>query len=234
VTISNGNATGAANPEFEAARREMVAHQIRHRGIRSPRVIKAMETVPRHLFVPLEHAPAAYADSPLPIGEKQTISQPYMVAAMAEALALAGHEKVLEVGAGSGYQAAVLSQLAQQVIAVETQPALAAAAHERLNRLGFQNVRIEEGDGSLGWPAEAPYDAILVAAAAPSIPQPLLDQLSEGGRMVIPVGSAGQQELLRVTKREGNVLTESFFACRFVPLIGAHGWPPAPPESTQE
>ena len=176
MTSGNGDRSATTSPDFEAQRHEMVARQIRHRGIRSPRVIEAMEAVPRHLFVPPEHAAEAYADSPLPIGEGQTISQPYMVAAMAEALLLEGHERVLEVGAGSGYQAAVLSRLAREVIAVETQPALAAAARERLTRLGFANIRVEQGDGSLGWPAGAPYQAILVAAGAPGVPQPLVDQ----------------------------------------------------------
>jgi protein-L-isoaspartate(D-aspartate) O-methyltransferase len=229
----NGNGSAPTGPNFEAERRAMVARQIRHRGIRSPRVIDAMETVPRHLFVPPEHTPAAYADSPLPIGEGQTISQPYMVAAMAEALSLEGPERLLEVGAGSGYQAAVLSRLAREVIAVETQPALADAARERLARLGFANVRVEQGDGSLGWPADAPYDAILVAAGAPAIPQPLVDQLAEGGRLVIPVGPADHQELVRITKKEGKIFREALFACRFVPLIGSHGWPPASAESTE-
>ncbi len=232
MTIGNGNGSATANPGFEAERREMVARQVRRRGIRSPRVIEAMETIPRHLFVPPEHATAAYTDSPLPIGEGQTISQPYMVAAMAEALLLDGQGRVLEVGAGCGYQAAVLSKLAQEVIAVETQPALAVAARERLLRLGFTSVRIEHGDGSLGWPAGAPYQAILVAAGAPSIPPPLIDQLSEGGRLVIPVGPTDHQELLRVTKREGNIIQESLFPCRFVPLIGLHGWRSDAPGST--
>jgi protein-L-isoaspartate(D-aspartate) O-methyltransferase len=210
--------------KYEAARRDMVARQIRDRGIRSIRVLEAMESVPRHLFVPPERVFAAYADEPLPIGEGQTISQPFMVAAMAEALELEGRERVLEVGAGSGYQAAVLSMLAREVIAVETQPALAASARERLARLGYANVRIEEGDGSLGWPFAAPYDAILVTAAAPAVPQPLIDQLAEGGRLVIPVGKAERQELLRIVKREGRTSEESLYACRFVPLLGRYGW----------
>jgi protein-L-isoaspartate(D-aspartate) O-methyltransferase len=231
---ANGNVSANTCPDFEAKRREMVAQQIHVRGIRSPRVIQAMEAVPRHLFVPQEHAALAYTDSPLPIGEGQTISQPFMVAAMAEALSLTGTERVLEVGAGCGYQAAVLSCLAREVIAVETRPALAAAARERLLRLGFTNARIEQSDGSLGWPACAPYDAILVAAGAPSVPQPLMDQLAEGGTLVIPVGPAEHQELLRITKNEGRITKESLCACRFVPLIGIHGWSPTPTGSTRE
>jgi protein-L-isoaspartate(D-aspartate) O-methyltransferase len=233
VTTGNGNGSATGGPDFEAERREMVARQIHNRGIRSSRVIEAMETVPRHLFVPPEQASAAYTDSPLPIGGGQTISQPYIVAAMAEALSLDGRERVLDVGAGCGYQAAVLSRLAREVIGVETQHALAAASRERLVRLGFRNVRIEEGDGSLGWPIGAPYQAILVAAGAPAIPQPLIDQLAEGGRLVLPVGTADHQELLRITKLERRITTESLFACRFVPLIGLHGWPSAPAGSTQ-
>jgi protein-L-isoaspartate(D-aspartate) O-methyltransferase len=230
MTSANGNGSANTGPDFEAERREMVARQIRGRGIRSARVIEAMETVPRHLFVSAEHAAAAYTDSPLPIGEGQTISQPFMVAAMAEALALEGPERVLEVGAGSGYQAAILSRLAREVIAVETQPALAASVRERLLRLGFANIRIEEGDGTLGWPSDAPYQAILVTAGAPAVPQPLIDQLAEGGRLVIPVGPADHQQLLRITKSGGRTTQESLYACRFVPLIGIHGWRPAQTE----
>lgn len=210
--------------DFESARREMVARQIRDRGIRSPRVLEAMQSVERHRFVPVEQLGRAYADEPLPIGEGQTISQPFMVAAMADALSLEGHERVLEIGAGSGYQAAVISLLASKVIAVETQPLLAACARERLGRLGYLQVRIERGDGSLGWPAEAPYEAILVTAAAPVVPPPLLEQLAEGGRLVIPVGGADQQELLRIVKRATTFSQQSLYACRFVPLLGRHGW----------
>ncbi len=202
----------------------MVARQIVGRGIQSVRVLEAMSSVPRHLFVPPEHVSKAYADEPLPIGEGQTISQPFMVAAMADALSLDGHERVLEIGAGSGYQAAVVSLLAREVIAVETQPALAAAASERLLELGYKNVRIEVGDGSLGWPSDAPYDAILVTAAAPDVPPPLVEQLADGGRLVLPVGSADQQDLVRIVKRDGSSTRESLFACRFVPLLGRYGW----------
>jgi|HubBroStandDraft_6_1064221.scaffolds.fasta_scaffold01022_6 protein-L-isoaspartate(D-aspartate) O-methyltransferase len=222
----NGNANLNSTPgsDFEAARRDMVATQIRARGIRSPRVLHTMQTVPRHLFIPLAKISAAYADEPLPIGEGQTISQPFMVAAMSQALSLEGSERVLEVGAGSGYQAAVLSLLAPEVIAIESQPALAASARERLARLGYANVQIEVGDGSLGWPAAAPYDAILVAAAAPAIPPPLLDQLAEAGRLVIPVGTPKDQQLIRVVKNGGRITSESLYSCRFVPLLGRFGW----------
>jgi protein-L-isoaspartate(D-aspartate) O-methyltransferase len=223
----NGNRAWAA-ADFDAARREMVERQIRSRGIRSPRVLDAMIAVPRHLFVPREHVMKAYGDTPLPIGDGQTISQPYMVAAMADALLLEGNERVLEVGAGSGYQAAVLSLLAQEVMAVEAQPALFMQTRERMARLGYTNVRIEEGDGSLGWPPceprEIKYDAILVSAAAPAVPPPLLEQLAEGGRLLMPIGTPERQELVRVVMRRGRTTQESLFACRFVPLTGQYGW----------
>jgi len=227
VNAGSSNRAGysADSHALESARSDMVERQLRKRDIRSPRVLEAMNSVPRHLFVPLEHIGDAYADTPLPIGAGQTISQPFMVAAMADALLLEGSEKVLEIGAGSGYQAAVLSMLARVVIAIESQPGLADAAGIRLAGLGFNNVRIETGDGSQGWPPDAPYDAILVTAGAPNVPPPLLEQLAEGGRLVIPVGPAKQQELLRIIKREGRTTRESLFACRFVPLLGRFGWP---------
>ena len=209
--------------EFEAARLEMVARQIRDRGIRDERVLNAMRAVPRHLFVPAEFVSRAYSDEPLPIGEAQTISQPFMVAAMAEALSLQGHERVLEIGGGSGYQAAILSQLAFEVIAIEARPVLAAVASERIDRLEYRNVSVETGDGSGGWPPCAPYEAILVTAAAPMVPQPLLDQLVEAGRLVIPVGEDEHQELLRLVKKDGRITRQSLYACRFVPLVGRYG-----------
>ena len=209
--------------ELEAARLEMVARQIRDRGIRDERVLNAMRTVPRHLFVPTELVSRAYSDEPLPIGDGQTISQPFMVAAMAEALSLEGHECVLEIGGGSGYQAAVLSQLAREVIAIEARPALAIAAAARIDRLGYRNVDLKTGDGSGGWPPCAPYEAILVTAAAPAVPEPLLDQLGEGGRLVIPVGYDEHQELLRLVKKDGRISRQSLYACRFVPLVGEYG-----------
>jgi protein-L-isoaspartate(D-aspartate) O-methyltransferase len=231
----NGNRTrqAADSLDFDKARQEMVARQLRSRDIRSEHVLEAMAAVPRHLFVPSEHRSEAYRDTPLPIGEGQTISQPFMVAAMAQALLLQGPERVLEIGAGSGYQAAILSRLARSIIAVEAQQVLAIAARERLARLGYANIRIEEADGSLGWPPEAPYDAILVTAAAPEIPQPLLEQLAEGARLIIPVGPPDQQQLLRITHRHGQTIQESLYACRFVPLIGQHGWRPGSPGSAR-
>ena len=211
----------------------MVARQIRSRGIISARVLDAMAAVARHEFVPVEVQASAYADEALPIGGGQTISQPFMVAAMSDALQLSGSERVLEIGGGCGYQAAVLSLLAQDVVVVEMRPLLAGAARERLARLGYANVRIEEGDGSLGWPAAAPYDAILVSAAAPAIPPPLIEQLAEGGRLVIPVGDFERQNMLRITQRAGGLAQELLLTCCFVPLLGRHGWPDSLPNAVQ-
>jgi protein-L-isoaspartate(D-aspartate) O-methyltransferase len=225
AVTGNLNSALQQSSSFEAQRREMVALQIRDRGVRSERVLAAMSAVPRHEFVPANQMAAAYSDQALPIGDGQTISQPYVVAAMTQALSLTGTERVLEIGGGSGYQAAVLSVLAREVIAIEFVPQLAAAARDRLTRLGYAKVRFEQGDGSLGWPARAPYDAILVAAAAPDIPAPLIGQLAEGGRLIIPVGAVEEQNLLRVVKRGDQTVQEILFACRFVPLRGRYGWP---------
>jgi protein-L-isoaspartate(D-aspartate) O-methyltransferase len=189
-----------------------------------PSVLEAMLSVPRHEFVPAEFQGDAYADKPLPIGERQTISQPYMVAAMTEALNLTGTDRVLEIGAGSGYQAAVLSLLAREVISVESQTSLALTAQERLTDLGYTNVHVHNGDGSSGFPDGAPYDAILVTAGAPEIPKPLIDQLREGGRLVIPVGSQESQHLVKARKENGNLNSRALFDCQFVPLLGRYGW----------
>jgi protein-L-isoaspartate(D-aspartate) O-methyltransferase len=210
--------------DFEELRCEMVQEQIRERGILCPRVIEAMKRVPRHEFVPEEAVSGAYADQPLPIGEGQTISQPFMVAAMTEALELKGEERVLEVGTGSGYQAAVLALLAKEVHTVECIATLAAAARERLERLGYDNVQVHCDDGTLGWAEAAPYDAIVVTAAAPRIPQPLVEQLAEGGRLAIPIGPAMEQDLILIRKSHGRISSEALHHCRFVPLIGRHGW----------
>lgn len=210
--------------EFAAARRAMVEDQLRRRGVASPGVLEAMLSVPRHEFVPAEFQADAYADKPLPIGEGQTISQPFMVGAMTEALELTGSERVLEIGTGSGYQAAVLSLLAREVISIESHTSLALAAQERLVRLGYANVHVHNGDGSLGFADSAPYDAILITAAAPEIPPLLASQLRDGGRLVIPVGSQENQELLQARK-VGDVLhTRALFDCKFVPLLGRYGW----------
>jgi len=208
----------------------MVEHQLRGRGIRDERVLAAMLEIPRHLFVAPEMTECAYLDQPLTIGRGQTISQPYMVAAMTEALELAGTERVLEVGAGSGYQAAVLGRLAREVIALELEPRLAEAAAERLARLGFANVRVLAGDASGGYAEMAPYDGIVVSAAARSVPQPLVDQLADGGRLLIPVGPEDGQELLRIRRTGAGVTREVLHYCRFVPLLGRHGQPEGGPQ----
>lgn len=207
-----------------AERRAMIETQIRKRGVSSARVLDAMATVPRHEFVPEKFRAYAYIDKPLPIGEGQTISQPFMVAAMAEALELTGCQRVLEIGAGSGYQAAVLSLLAREVITVENRTRLALAAQQRLAALGYANVHVHNGDGSAGFTDAAPYDAILVTAGAPEIPQVLADQLQEGGRLVIPVGDQEDQNLVQARKENRELKTRVLFGCRFVPLLGRYGW----------
>ncbi len=205
-------------------RREMIDAQIRKRGVSSARVLEALAAVPRHEFVPAQFRNDAYADKPLPIGEGQTISQPFMVASMTEALELAGSERVLEIGTGSGYQAAVLSLLVSQVFTVENHTTLALAAQERLTKLGSANVHVHNGDGSAGLPDAAPYDAILVTAGAPEIPRVFAGQLREGGRLVIPVGDRDNQELVLARKSKGELQTRVLFHCKFVPLLGRFGW----------
>jgi protein-L-isoaspartate(D-aspartate) O-methyltransferase len=202
----------------------MVEAQLRKRGIRDGRVLEAMATVPRHEFVPAQSRDAAYSDEPLGIGGGQTISQPYIVASMSAALDLSGSEKVLEIGTGSGYQAAILSRLAREVYTVESRPELAKSAAERLQRLEFHNVHVHSGDGTLGLKELAPFDAILVAAAAPALPEPLLEQLAEGGRMMVPIGPEEQQQLILVMRRGNEFFSERREPCRFVPLIGRYGW----------
>jgi protein-L-isoaspartate(D-aspartate) O-methyltransferase len=209
---------------FESERLKMVETQIRARGIENRLVLDALKRVPRHVFVPPELSDSAYDDRPLPIGLGQTISQPYMVAVMTESLNLKGDEKVLEVGTGSGYQAAILAEIADRVVSLERVPDLADAAAERLRDLGYANVEVHVGDGSEGYAAGAPYDAIIVTAGAPEIPGVLVDQLAEGGRLVIPVGNGFQQTLTRVTREGGELKTERLEGCVFVPLIGKYGW----------
>jgi protein-L-isoaspartate(D-aspartate) O-methyltransferase len=189
------------------------------------RVLAAFRKVPRHLFVPAELQGEAYTDHPLPIGQGQTISQPYMVALMTAWLHLQGHERVLEIGTGSGYQTAILAELALEVYSVERVPELLRAAQERLATLGYLNVHLAPGNGSLGWPEHAPYDAIIVTAAPPDVPAPLVEQLAEGGTMVLPIGTAATQVLVEVRKQRGTVLKREITSCAFVPLLGAHGWP---------
>jgi protein-L-isoaspartate(D-aspartate) O-methyltransferase len=208
---------------FFLQRQRMVTEQIAARGIRTPRLLAAMEKVPRHLFVPPEHLPWAYSDGPLPIGEGQTISQPYIVALMTDLLDLTPTSRVLEVGTGSGYQAAILAELAEEVHTVEIIPSLAQQAQARLHQLGYTNVHVHVGDGSLGWPENAPYDGILVAAAGPTVPPPLLEQLADGGRLVAPVGTRGFQ-VLQLVCREGEKFShQDNLPVAFVPLRGKYG-----------
>jgi len=211
--------------DYTIARRRMVEEQVMARGVKDLRVIDAILRVPRHLFVPEALAAQAYSDFPLPIGERQTISQPYMVAVMSEALQLQGGEKVLEIGTGSGYQSAVLALLARQVFSLERIPALARQARRTLDQCGFARVNVRVSDGTSGWEEEAPYEGILVTAGAPAIPQPYRSQLAIGGRLVIPVGDRISQILVRLTRlSERDYREERLFGCRFVPLVGDHGW----------
>jgi len=210
--------------DFPKARLRMVEEQIISRGIKDAKLIAAMKKIPRHLFVEEALQSQAYSDHPLPIGEKQTISQPYMVALMTEAMLLTGKEKVLEIGTGSGYQTAILAELSEKVFSVERIRSLAIGARKLLYELGYFNVEIKIFDGTFGWMQESPFDAIMVTAGSPNIPQPLIDQLSIGGRLVIPVGDALVQDLFRVIKTEEGVKKEDLGGCRFVKLIGKYGW----------
>ncbi len=209
---------------YARARKTMVETQLIPRGVRDERVLAAMLKVPRHLFVDEALRPQAYSDYPLPIGEGQTISQPFMVAFMTEALKLTGTERVLEIGTGSGYQTAILAELSERVYSVERIPSIADRARKVLDRLGYSNIVIKIGDGTLGWEEEAPFDAILVTAGAPDVPPPYIEQLAEGGRLVIPVGGEFVQELVRITKKKGRLVRENLGGCRFVKLIGKYGW----------
>src|SRR5580698_6422785 len=215
---------GSGEERFTAERAAMLEKQLRRRGVHDSGVLSAMAAVRREEFVPKEFRKRAYEDAPLPIGEGQTISQPYIVAAMTAALHLKGTERVLEIGAGCGYQAAVLASLAKEIVTIEYRGELATAAAERLARLGYDNVHVHCGDGTLGLPELAPFDAILVAAAAPAPPVPLVAQLAEGGRMVVPVGSVENQELHLIERIHDTFRTTVLEPCRFVPLIGVHGW----------
>jgi protein-L-isoaspartate(D-aspartate) O-methyltransferase len=212
---------------FQKQRMKMVDTQIRARGITDHRVIQAMEKIPRHLFVDEGLTDQAYNDSPLPIDRQQTISQPYMVALMSEAMALTGDERVLEIGTGSGYQTAILAELAERVFSIERIAALAARARKVLDALNYYNVAIRVGDGTYGWREEAPYAAIMVTAGAPRVPRLLIEQLAVGGRLVIPVGSRYSQALLKLTRLSedpDDLKREELGGCRFVDLIGEHGW----------
>jgi len=212
---------------YAKQRKKMVDSQIRSRGVRDERVLRAMEKIPRHLFIDEGLIDQAYNDNPLPIGDKQTISQPYIVALMTEALELKGREKVLELGTGSGYEAAILAELADRVFTIERIASLAQKARKLLESLNYYNVVIRVGDGTYGWREESPFDAIAVSAGSPSIPRMLVEQLAIGGRLVIPVGSRYSQSLIKLTRLSENpddVKREDLGGCRFVNLIGEHGW----------
>ena len=202
----------------------MVENQIISRGIVDTRVLAAMRAVPRHAFIPEKFLDEAYEDHPLPVGDGQTISQPYIVALMTSHLELTGSEKVLEIGTGSGYQAAILARLAKEVHSIERIPELASKAEATLKRLGFDNVAVHAGDGSLGWPEAAPYDRIIVTAAAPSVPAELTDQLTTGGRLIIPVGERWHQVLEEWRKTPAGLVKKEVLPVVFVPLLGQKGW----------
>jgi len=205
---------------FSSVRENMVTDQIIARGIKDPRVIEAMSKVPRHLFVPEDLRESAYDDRPLPIGEGQTISQPYIVAFMTEALNLSPGDNVLEIGTGSGYQAAILAEIAREVYTIEIRPRLGETARERLNEMGYRNISVKIGDGYKGWPEEVPFDAIIVTCAPEEIPKPLVDQLAEGGRMIIPVGErGGVQELVLLKKEKGMIREKAVMKVLFVPMV---------------
>jgi protein-L-isoaspartate(D-aspartate) O-methyltransferase len=216
---------GSPDMEFALIRERMVVEQMEHRGIRDPRVLRAMRKVPRHRFVDEALVGRAYGDYPLPIGEGQTISQPYMVALMSEALGLVGHERVLEIGTGSGYQTAVLAELCSKVFSVERIKMLADRAIRILDTLGCYNVLVRVADGSLGWREEAPFDAILVTAASPEAPQALMEQLAPKGRLVIPVGDAHGQTLRKGIQEDDGMRWQDLGGCVFVKLIGQQAWP---------
>ena len=233
LLLSAGLALGQASQDWQSAREEMVETTIANPpewrdAVRDERVLKAMRTVPRHLFVPPELAPYAYLDRPLPIGLDQTISQPYMVAKMTELLRPQPGHRVLEVGTGSGYQAAVLSELVQEVYTIEIVPALARQATERLKKLGYKNIQVRAGDGYLGWPEAAPFDSVMVTAGATHLPRPLLEQLKPGGVMVIPVGEPPRDLVLQVVRRgksPDDIKIEKIMPVAFVPLTGEHARP---------
>jgi len=210
--------------DFEALREFMVQTQLIPRGIHDKRVLDAMRKVPRHLFVDEPMQFKAYDDMALSIGENQTISQPYMVAIMTELLELKGDEKVLEIGTGSGYQAAILAELAKEVFSVERISSLASRAEERLHAIGYKNIHIRVDDGTLGWPEESPFDRIIITAGAPKIPDPMTGQLSENGILLAPVGDRFSQQLVKMQKMKGTITEEFHTLCVFVPLIGKHGW----------
>jgi protein-L-isoaspartate(D-aspartate) O-methyltransferase len=222
--VTGGAEAKAGSARFARERERMVEEQLIARGVRDPRVIEVMRRLPRHVFVDEALRDRAYGDHPLPIGEGQTISQPFIVGRMTELLQLAGREKVLEVGTGCGYQAAVLAELAERVCTMERIPRLASRARETLERLGYRNVWVRTANGTLGWPDEAPFDRILVAAGGPGVPPPLFEQLAEGGRMVIPVGEVTGQVLQVIEKVQGTMRVTQDSGCVFVKLVGKYAW----------
>ncbi|MEW6101834.1 MAG: protein-L-isoaspartate(D-aspartate) O-methyltransferase [Candidatus Omnitrophota bacterium] len=210
--------------DFEALKKRMVEEQLIRREIKGERVLQAFRRVERHKFVPEEFRPSSYADFPIPIGEGQTISQPYIVALMTECLALKGDEKVLEIGTGSGYQTAILAELAKEVYSIERFESLAKKAESTLNGLGYKNIKIKVGDGSLGWQEETPFDRIIITAASPRIPLPLSEQLKENGKIVVPLGETFSQVLTVAEKKESKLESIQVCGCVFVPLVGKYGW----------
>lgn len=210
--------------DYHVARQKMVKTQLISRGINDPGVLEAMGKVPRECFIDEALVGEAYNDHPLPIGQKQTISQPYIVALMTEALKLTGEGKALEIGTGSGYQTAILAELSRNVYTVERIRALMVKARQTLQDLEYNNILFKAFDGTLGWKEHEPYDAIIVTAGSPKIPQPLLEQLADGGRLIIPVGNKYGQDLIKVTNKKGSFIKENLGGCRFVDLVGVHGW----------
>ena len=212
------------NHDYRLARERMVQNQLIPRGIKDKRVLDVMGTIPRHLFVEEALVGEAYNDHPLPIGHKQTISQPYIVAFMTQALELKGKERTLEIGTGSGYQTAILAELSKKVYTVERIQPLMEKSVDLLAQLGYRNIQCKAFDGTLGWREFGPYNAIMVTAGAPKIPDPLLDQLADGGRIIIPVGNKFSQELILIRREKGKYREKNLGGCRFVDLVGVHGW----------
>lgn len=221
---SSPSKRGTMVHDYRLARERMVRNQLIPRGISDPRVLEAMGKVPRHRFLEEALEGEAYNDHPLPIGHKQTISQPYIVALMTEALELVGREETLEIGTGSGYQTAILAELSKKVYTVERIRPLLAETRNLLAELGYNNILFKAFDGTLGWKEHEPYDAIIVTAGAPKIPQPLLDQLADGGRLIIPIGNKFSQDLIKVTRKRENYIQKNLGGCRFVDLVGIYGW----------
>ena len=210
--------------KYDRKREEMVRSQIEARGVRDPRVLSAFRAVPRHLFVSEALREQAYGDYPLPIGEQQTISQPYIVAEMTQALELGRDDRVLEIGTGSGYQAAILAQIVYRVYTVERKRALYMQTRNLFDKLNYHNIVTKYADGTKGWQEESPFDAIVVTAGAPELPEVLIAQLGEGGRLVVPVGNQHTQELIKICREKGDVQQTNLGGCRFVKLVGEHGW----------